>query len=128
VFGVERSTALVVDDEFYIVDLLADILADEGFQVLRAYDGLSALAIAEETPVDLVVADVMMPKMDGIALALRLRQRFARMRILLMSAAVTQVPPGFEFIAKPFDINELDGDRGRTRGMRREAVSPAARG
>jgi DNA-binding response OmpR family regulator len=106
-FGVERSTALVVDDEFYIVDLLADILADEGFQVLRAYDGLSALAIAEETPVDLVVADVMMPKMDGIALALRLRQRFSDVRIVLMSAAVTQVPPGFEFIAKPFDINEL---------------------
>ncbi len=103
----ERSTALVVDDEFYIVDLLADILADEGFRVLRAYDGLGALAIAEETPVDLVVADVMMPKMDGIALALKLRQRYATMRIVLMSAAVTQVPAGFEFIAKPFDINEL---------------------
>jgi DNA-binding response OmpR family regulator len=106
-FGVERTTALVVDDEFYIVDLLADILADEGFRVLRAYDGLSALAIAEETQVDLVVADVMMPKLDGIALALRLRQRYAAMRIVLMSAAVTQVPAGFEFIAKPFDINEL---------------------
>jgi DNA-binding response OmpR family regulator len=104
---VERTTALVVDDEFYIVDLLADILADEGFRVLRAYDGLSALAIAEETPVDLVVADVMMPKLDGIAMALRLRQRYAAMRIVLMSAAVTQVPEGFEFIAKPFDINEL---------------------
>ena len=103
----ERSTALVVDDEFYIVDLLADILADEGFRVLRAYDGLSALAIAEQTPVDLVVADVMMPKLDGIALALRLRQQFSAMRIVLMSAAVTQVPAGFEFIAKPFDINEL---------------------
>jgi DNA-binding response OmpR family regulator len=106
-FGVERSTALVVDDEFYIVDLLADILADEGFRVLRAYDGMSALAIAEETPVDLVVADIMMPKLDGIALALRLRQRDATIRIVLMSAAVTQVPPGFEFIAKPFDITEL---------------------
>jgi two-component system response regulator VanR len=106
-FGVERSTALVVDDEFYIVDLLADILADEGFRVLRAYDGMSALAIAEETPVDLVVADVMMPKLDGIGLALRLRQRYGAIRIVLMSAAVTQVPAGFEFIAKPFDINEL---------------------
>lgn len=103
----ERSTALVVDDEFYIVDLLADILADEGFKVLRAYDGVSALEIVEKSQVDLVIADVMMPKMDGIALAQRLRQHFAEIRIVLMSAAVTQVPPGFEFIAKPFDINEL---------------------
>lgn len=102
-----QSTVLVVDDEFYIVDLLADILEDEGFRVLRAYDGLSALALADGTTVDLVIADVMMPRLDGITLAKRLRERFAEIRIVLMSAAVAYVPPEFAFIAKPFDINEL---------------------
>lgn len=104
---VGQSTVLVVDDEFYIVDLLADVLEDEGFQVLRAYDGKSALALAEQTTVDLVIADIMMPQLDGITLARRLRQRNARIRIVLMSAAVPCVPPEFGFIAKPFDINEL---------------------
>lgn len=103
----ERSTALVVDDEFYIVDLLAEILADEGYHVLRAYDGQSALAVAEKHRLDLVIADVMMPRMNGVTMAQHLRQRFGPLHIVLMSAAVTQVPAEFDFIAKPFDINEL---------------------
>ncbi len=102
-----QSTVLVVDDEFYIVDLLADVLEDEGFRVVRAYDGKSALLLAEQTAIDLVIADVMMPQLDGITLARRLRERFSRIRIVLMSAAVPRVPPEFGFIAKPFDINEL---------------------
>lgn len=105
--GVERSTALVVDDEFYIVDLLAEILADEGYHVLRAYDGESAIAVAEQHPVDLVIADVMMPRLNGVAMAQQLRTRFGALHIVLMSAAVTHVPAEFVFIAKPFDINEL---------------------
>ncbi len=102
-----KATVLVVDDEFHIVDLLAEILEDEGYTVLRAYDGLSALALAEGAAVDLVIADVMMPRLDGISLAYRLRERDEGTRIVLMSAAVARVPPEFGFIAKPFDINDL---------------------
>jgi len=104
---VGKATVLVVDDEFHIVDLLAEILEDEGYTVLRAYDGLSALALAEGAAVDLVIADVMMPRLDGISLAYRLRERDEGTRIVLMSAAVARVPPEFGFIAKPFDINDL---------------------
>lgn len=111
-----NATVLVVDDEFHIVDLLTDVLEDEGFTVLRAYDGLSALALAEGTAVDLVIADVMMPYLDGISLAHRLRERFAGIRIVLMSAAVATVPAEFGFIAKPFDINDLLDKLEKTRG------------
>lgn len=102
-----KKSILVVDDEFYIVGLLADVLEDEGFRVHRAYDGVSALELAEHTPIDLVIADVMMPNLDGVTLAQRLRERHKDIRILLMSAAVPRVPQEFGFIAKPFDINEL---------------------
>lgn len=115
-YAVGNATVLVVDDEFHIVDLLADVLQDEGFTVLRAYDGLSALALAEGSAVDLVIADVMMPRLDGISLALRLRERFAGIKIVLMSAAVARVPPEFGFIAKPFDINDLLDKVDETRG------------
>ncbi len=111
-----NATVLVVDDEFHIVDLLTDVLEDEGFTVLRAYDGLSALALAERTAVDLVIADVMMPHLDGISLAHRLRERFSGIRIVLMSAAFATVPPEFGFIAKPFDINDLLDTIDKTRG------------
>lgn len=111
-----NATVLVVDDEFHIVDLLTEVLEDEGFTVLRAYDGLSAFALAEGTAVDLVIADVMMPHLDGISLAHRLRERFSGIRIVLMSAAVATVPPEFGFIAKPFDINDLLDKLEETRG------------
>jgi len=113
---VGNATVLVVDDEFHIVDLLTEVLEDEGFTVLRAYDGLSAFALAEGTAVDLVIADVMMPHLDGISLAHRLRERFSGIRIVLMSAAVATVPPEFGFIAKPFDINDLLDKLEETRG------------
>ena len=52
---------LIADDEEFIVDLLATLLEDEGFTVLRAYDGAQALAIAERERPDLILSDVMMP-------------------------------------------------------------------
>lgn len=104
---VRRPTVLVVDDEHYIVDLLADLLEEEGYRVDRAYDGVDALeAIARSAP-DVVVADVMMPRLDGLSFVGRLRERGDPIPVVLMSAAVTPRNPGVTFVAKPFDIDHM---------------------
>ena len=102
-----NHTILVVDDERYIVDLLADLLEEEGYTVRRAYDGLAALADIEKAKPDLVVADVMMPRLDGLSLASTLQERGTSIPIILMSAAVTPRNAGMMFIAKPFDIEVM---------------------
>ena len=56
---------LVVDDEPNIVDLLAQILQDEGYQVKGAYNGKEALHVLESTPQDIILLDLLMPDMDG---------------------------------------------------------------
>lgn len=98
---------LVVDDERPIVDLLQDLLQDQGYEVRRAYDGMTALQIIERDPPDLVVTDVMMPRLDGLALYNEIRTRTASLPVILMSAAVTPRKIDATFVPKPFDIDTL---------------------
>ncbi len=98
---------LVVDDERPIVDLLQDLLQDQGYEVRRAYDGMTALQMIERDPPDLVVTDVMMPRLDGLALFNEIRTRAANMPVILMSAAVTPRKIDATFVPKPFDIDTL---------------------
>lgn len=100
-------TVLVVDDERQIVDLLVELFEDEGYRVQRAYDGLAALAVIERAIPDLVVADVMMPRLDGISMYKEIRARVPGLPIILMSAAVTPRSLDALFIPKPFDIDTL---------------------
>ncbi len=104
---VARKLVLIVDDEHYIVDLLAELLEEEGYGVARAYDGLAALEEVGRTRPDLVLADVMMPRMDGLSLAARLLEQEPRLPIVLMSAAVTPRTDHVAFIPKPFDIDAM---------------------
>ena len=99
---------LVVDDEAAIRDLLEDVLQEEGYAVRCAADGLAALAEAERDPPDLVVADVAMPRLDGLGLLGRLRERGDRPPFVFVSAA-RSVPqaPGVAFVPKPFDLDRL---------------------
>ena len=79
---------LVVDDEPDLVELLGYALETAGFTVLTATDGVAGLALAEAEKPDLVVVDVMMPRMDGIALTEHLRERAAlRLTPILMLTA-----------------------------------------
>src|SRR5438552_5968606 len=64
----EMATILVVDDEQPVVDLLTDMLEDDGHTVIPAFNGRAALEIVAHHPLDLVISDVMMPFVDGIQL------------------------------------------------------------
>ena len=106
------ATILVVDDENLIVQLLTDLLADDGHQVIPAHDGCAALALALAVRPDAVLTDVMMPFLDGAQLCQRLHEQ-AETRdipVALMSAAQ---PPNLAtigaigFIAKPFDLTDV---------------------
>ena len=104
---------VVVDDETHIRDLLEIGLAQEGFSVRSAADGQQALVLVKEWPPDLIVLDVMMPKIDGIALLPMLR-RITEVPILMLSAKadVHDKVEGLrrgadDYLSKPFDIAEL---------------------
>jgi CheY-like chemotaxis protein len=103
----EPPTVLIVDDEPAIVDLLSQLLEDEGFRVVSAGDGLAAWETAQKLRPDLVIADVMMPRMDGFTLVDRLSDGEHPVPVILMSAAVESRRQGVPFIAKPFDLGEL---------------------
>jgi two-component system, OmpR family, response regulator MprA len=99
---------LVVDDDHPIADVLADLLTDEGYRVRRFYDGQAALEAVQREPVDLVVADVMMPALDGLTLTYRLREVGDRTPVVLMSAVYADVDlPGIRFVPKPFDLDDI---------------------
>ena len=71
---IQKNNILIVDDEKDILDLLEYNLKKEGYHVLRASDGESALSIVQSNPVDLILLDIMMPKLDGIETCRRLRE------------------------------------------------------
>jgi two-component system alkaline phosphatase synthesis response regulator PhoP len=85
-----RATVLLVDDEPDLLELLSYALEREGFRVLTARDGVEGLKVAEAEQPDLFIVDIMMPRMDGVALTQRLRED-ARLRLtpILMLTART---------------------------------------
>ena len=101
-------TVLVAEDEQPIADLLVELLKDEGFAVRHARDGAAALAMIEREPPVLVVSNVSMPRMDGMALARRIAERRERIPVILISAHREGVDlPGVVFVAKPFDLDHV---------------------
>lgn len=99
---------LVVDDEPVIRDVLTALFTGEGYAVLSAGDGLAALEVMETASPDLIIADVIMPRLDGWGLLSRLRDQHAETPVILLSATFRGNPPnGVVFVAKPFDIDHL---------------------
>jgi len=104
---------LLVDDEQAILTLLSYPLRKEGYDVVRAADGREALARFAETGFDLVVLDVMMPKLDGLEVCRRLRARSA-VPIIMLTAKAEEIDKvlGLElgaddYITKPFSMREF---------------------
>ena len=104
---------LVVDDDREIVGAIALLLEDEGYRVLRAYDGLEALDLVARESVQLILMDVMMPRLDGLSAVLRLREQ-RNLPIIVLSAKsedtdkVLGLSMGADdYIAKPYNPLEL---------------------
>jgi CheY-like chemotaxis protein len=86
-----KPLVLIVDDERIIADTLATILSRSGFSTMTAYDGLEGLKIAKTTRPDLVISDVVMPRMTGVELAITVAQTIPTCRILLFSGQAATV-------------------------------------
>ena len=104
---------LVVDDEELLVKGIRFNLQNDGYEVLTASNGLEAVKLAQETAEDLIVLDVMMPEMDGMAACARIRE-FSNVPIILLTAKTDDMDKlmGFDsgaddYITKPFNILEL---------------------
>lgn len=109
----QAPRVLVVDDERHIRELLEIGLSDEGYEVRSAPDGQVGLQIAREWNPDAIVLDVMLPKIDGIAL-LPMFRKLTEAPILMLSAKgdvsdkVTGLQRGADdYVAKPFELAEL---------------------
>ncbi len=105
---------LVADDEKDMVTGLRDNLQFEGFEVLVAADGEEALTVATEQSPDLILLDIMMPKIDGLEVCRRLREAGYRIPILMLTAKSQEIDivRGLEvgaddYVTKPFSIREL---------------------
>ena len=104
---------LVVDDDREIVNAIAILLEKEGYQVLKAYDGLQALDLLATRPVHLILMDVMMPKLDGLSAILRIRER-KNLPIIILSAKSEETDKVLglsmgadDYVAKPYNSQEL---------------------
>jgi|DewCreStandDraft_2_1066082.scaffolds.fasta_scaffold00019_153 two-component system alkaline phosphatase synthesis response regulator PhoP len=108
-----KITVLVVDDEQNLVELVQGYLQREGFAVLTAFDGPTALQLARSAPPDLVILDVMLPGLDGIEVCRRLRQ-FSDAYVLMLTARAEEIDKivglsvgADDYVTKPFSPREL---------------------
>jgi CheY-like chemotaxis protein len=102
-------TIVVAEDEYTIREVVVEVLAMEGYIVHSARDGLEARALLEGSLPNLVVTDLMMPRLDGLGLVRWMRSQLAlaNLPVILVSAAAPPVFDGLEpvtFLAKPFDL------------------------
>ncbi|MDH6579584.1 response regulator transcription factor [Kitasatospora sp. MAP5-34] len=122
---------LVVDDEPALRDALESSLAFEGYEVITATDGYEALDAVERERPDLVLLDIMMPRMDGLTTVRRMRSRGDTAPVLMLTARdavgdrVTGLDVGADdYLAKPFELDEL---LARVRALlRRNAIAAEA--
>ena len=110
------ATVLIIDDEAPILELLADIVEEKGHVALCASDGVEGLALARATHPDLIIADVMMPLLDGFTLlrVLRSEPELEHITVVLVSAGFPRGggfqtdPPADAYLRKPFDVSAVE--------------------
>ena len=105
---------LVVEDKRSMADLLRRALELEGYSVLLAYDGEEALKLNKSTEIDLIILDVMLPRMDGFEVVRRLREAKSRTPTIILSArdAMADIVHGLDcgaddYLTKPFELDVL---------------------
>jgi len=124
-------TILVADDEAHIRDVVQYALEREGYRVVTASDGAQTLARVREGGIDLVVLDIVMPELDGLAVCRRLREEHA-VPIIFLSSRSEEVDRvlglelgGDDYVVKPFSPRELAARV--TSVLRRAAPPPPTR-
>jgi two-component system, OmpR family, response regulator MprA len=125
------AAVLLVDDDAPIRRMLERTLAAEGYEVAAAADGGAALARVERSMPDVIVLDVAMPGIDGLAVTRRLRAKGLNVPILLLTArdALHERVAGLDagaddYLVKPFEVDELTA---RTRALLRRNQPPGER-
>ncbi len=112
----KNFSILVVDDEAINVQVLTNYLSLKNYDVVQTFDGLEALKAIEQEKPDLVLLDIMMPKMSGYEVCRKIRERYANheLPVVLLTAKnqISDLVAGFDvgandYLTKPFDKNEL---------------------
>ena len=109
----DTRTILIVDDEQPIVDILVYNLQKEGYNTIEASDGITAIDIALEKKPDLILLDIMLPKLDGLSVCKRIKNSL-NVPIIMLTAKDSEIDKilGLElgaddYITKPFSVREL---------------------
>src|SRR5579863_19507 len=117
---------LIVEDETRMAELLRNGLTEEGHSAVCAFDGAEGLVLAKSYEFDVIILDIMMPKLSGYELAKRLRAENLRTPVLMLTArdSVPDIVRGLDlgaddYMTKPFSFEEL---LARLRAVRRRAL------
>ena len=107
------ESIMLVEDETSIRETMAEFLAEEGFEILQAADGLEALEVFRENQPDLIILDLMLPKLDGLEVCKAIRQK-SNVPIIMVTARDEEIDKllGLElgaddYITKPFSLREM---------------------
>ncbi len=110
---VDCETILVVDDNREIVYSISELLKYEGYNVVKAYDGMEALEAVEANKIDLILLDVMMPRLNGLSALMKLREHH-KIPVIILSAKTEEsdkvsglVLGADDYISKPYNSAEL---------------------
>ena len=109
----EQETILVVDDNKEIVYSISELLKYEGYQALGAYDGMEALDVLEQNKIDLILLDVMMPRLNGLSTLMKLREKH-KIPVIILSAKTEEsdkvsglIMGADDYVEKPYNPAEL---------------------
>lgn len=113
VMKMNTNTILVCDDDKEIVDAIEIYLSQEGYQILKAYDGLQAVSMMEKHEIQLLIIDIMMPKLEGLRATLKIREK-SSIPIIILSAKSEDADKilglnigADDYVTKPFNPLEL---------------------
>ncbi len=111
-----KKTLLIVDDDIFLVDIMAFTLKQSGFEIIKAHNGKEALDIVAKQKVDLVLTDIMMPIMDGFELAKKLKENESTQNLpIIFLTAKSNIEDKNksetlgvnDYVVKPFNLKDL---------------------